>query len=260
MPTYGPSPQLSPSPSGLVAMELAPASRSPRDGGTDSDLGSPRTMRPPGSVPSMWPGAQRCPMGPEGYQGAHKPPCDTSPGPVLVLRPVADSSAESLKGWQGERDPCVSLQPQSLGWAPSGSSVLPNKQRSEAPQALVGSSGHAWREWTEDTAHPPGLQPSTLGSCVLGGCSSSPPLWARRLAHRSRSGANCTQLPPLPTSPGAHLSRVLLAGGHAVENPQVTALWGYPRVPHGPCGHLQGSKGPGHSSRCAYSLSCFPQP
>ena len=72
---------------------------------------------------------------------------------------------------------------------------------------------------------PPGLQPSALGEPRTGGCSYSPALWVGRLAHRLRSGASCTQVPPLPASHGTHLSRVLLAWGHTVETPQLTTLW-----------------------------------
>lgn len=176
MPTYRPGPELSPSPSGLVTMEMAPASRSPQDGGADSDLGSLRTMRPPGSVPPVRPGAQHYPMGPEGYQSPYKPPVTHSPGPVLVLRPVANGSDESLKCSQGQRDPCVSLQPQSLGWAPSGSSVSPNKHRGQRPRrpwlGAVGTSGESGqRTWPT-----PRLWPLTLGELRTGGCSYSPAL------------------------------------------------------------------------------------
>lgn len=81
MSTYYLGPELSLSPSGLVTMEMVPASRSPQDGGADSDLGSLRTMCPPGSVPPVQSGAQPYPMGPEGYQGPYKPPVTHPQGP-----------------------------------------------------------------------------------------------------------------------------------------------------------------------------------
>lgn len=184
----------------------------------------------------------------------------TSPGPVLVLRPVANGSDESLKCSQGQRDPCVSFSPRAWAGLRQGhlSPQINTEVRGPAAGPWLGAVGMNGERGDRGHGPPPGLRPSALqGALRTGGCSNAQLSGSGDWPTDRGSGASCTHLPPRPASLGPTSQGAVGWGTHG-RNPQVTALWGYPEFLRALAGTCRAPRSPAHSSLCSYSRPISP--